>query len=84
MEGGKDRMAEVVPALLEHEMQLINEAISLVASGGSNRTVVAGLQLGDVLFDSAQRKADAAGVRLVGLWHADEHGVDFAFERVAE
>jgi len=84
MEGGKDRMAEVVPALLEHEMQLINEAIALVASGQSNRTVVAGLQLGDALFESARRKADAAGVRLVALWHADEHGLDLAIERGAE
>jgi hypothetical protein len=81
MERGRDRTAEVVPAALDHEMQLINEAIALVASGHSNRTVVAGLQLGDALLEIARRNADKAGVRLVALWHADEHGLDLAFER---
>ena len=81
MERGTDRTADVVPATLEHEMRLINEAIALVASGRTRRTVVAGLQLGDQLLPSAQRVADEAGVRLVPLWHADEHGVDIAVER---
>ena len=81
MERGSDRTADVVPATLEHEMRLINEAIALVASGRTRRTVVAGLQLGDQLLPSAQRVADEAGVRLVPLWHADEHGVDIAVEQ---
>ena len=62
-------------------MRLINEAIALVASGQTRRTVVAGLQLGYQLLPSAQRVADEAGVRLVPLWYADEHGVDIAIER---
>jgi hypothetical protein len=81
MERPTDRTADVVPATLEHEMRLINEAIALVASGTTPRTVVAGLQLGDQLLASARRMADTAGVRLVPLWTADEHGLDIAVER---
>jgi len=81
MERGTDRTADVVPATLEYEMRLINEAIALVASGRTRRTVVAGLRLGDQLLPSEQRVADEAGVRLVPLWHADEHGVDIAVEQ---
>ena len=82
MDRETDRTADVVPATLEHEMRLINEAIALVASGAATRrTVVAGLRLGDELLETAQRMADEAGVRLVPLWHADEHGIDIAVER---
>jgi hypothetical protein len=84
MEGGTDRTAKVVPATLEQEMRLINEAIALVASGRTHRTVVAGLQLGDALLEPARRIADEAGVQLVPLWYADEHGLDIAIERAAE
>ena len=81
MDRATDRTADAVTATLEHEMQLINEAIALVASGTTARTVVAGLRLGDQLLPSAQRMALQAGVRLVPLWHADEHGLDIAVER---
>jgi len=84
MEGSTDRTDTVVPVTLEHEMQLINEAIVLVASGRTNRTVVAGLQLGDALLEPARRIAAEAGVQLVPLWYADEHGLDIAIERAAE
>ena len=80
MEGGKDRTAEVVPATLEHEMQLIDEAIALVASGRAPRTVVANLRLGDALIESARRSAAAAGVTIRPIWSGDEHGVAFAIE----
>jgi hypothetical protein len=80
MERGTDRTAEVVPATLEHEMQLIDEAIALVASGRAPRTVVANLRLGDSLLEPARRKAAAAGVTIRPLWTGDEHGLDFAIE----
>ena len=83
MEGGKDRTAEVVPATLEHEMQLIDEAIALVASGRAPRTVVANLRLGDSLLEPARRNAAAAGVTIRPLWSADEHGLAFAIEAPA-
>jgi len=80
MEGGEDRTAEVIPATLEHEMQLIDEAIALVASGRAPRTVVSNLRLGDSLLEPARRKAAAAGVTIRPLWSGDEHGVDIAIE----
>ena len=82
MDRNPDRTADAVPAALEQEMRLINEAVALVASGTTPRAVVAGLLLGDQLLESAQRVADQAGVRLIALWSADEHGLDIAFERV--
>jgi hypothetical protein len=84
MEGDIDRMAKVVPVTLEHEMQLITEAIALVASGRTHRTVVAGLQLGDALLEPARRIAAEAGVQLIPLWYADEHGLDIAIEPATE
>lgn len=84
MDNAGDRTSEVVPATLEHEMRLIQEAIALVASGGAPRVVVAGLRLGDELLHSARRVALEAGVRIVPLWRADEAGLDIAVERIAE
>jgi hypothetical protein len=81
MDRARDRTADVVPATLEQEMRLINEAIAMVASGAAPRTVVAGLQLGDQLLESARRMAAEAGVRLTPLWHADEHGLDIEIDR---
>jgi hypothetical protein len=76
--------AEAVPAALEREMALIDDAIALVATGGAPRVVVAGLSLGDQLLPTAKRMADEAGVRLVPTWGADEEGVQIAVERVTE
>lgn len=84
MDHADDRTAEAVLFTLEHEMQLIGEAVAFVASGGAPRVVVAGLRLGDGLLHSARRVALEAGVRIVPLWHADEAGVDIAVERIAE
>jgi diphthamide synthase (EF-2-diphthine--ammonia ligase) len=81
MDRASDRTADAVPATVEHELRLINEAIAMVASGAAPRTVVAGLQLGDQLLETAQRMADQAGVRLTPLWHADEHGLDIEIDR---
>lgn len=75
-----DRSADVVPRTLELEMQLIREAIAMVASGASKRVVVAGIQFGDTLLDSGRRLALEAGVRLVPLWKADDAGTDIAVE----
>ena len=83
MDKEPDRAAQAVPATLDQEMRLINEAIALVASGAAPRTTVAGLRLGDALLDAAQRVASDAGVRIVPLWRDDEAGVDLAVERIA-
>jgi hypothetical protein len=69
---------------VEQELELVREAIVMVASGGSRRVVVAGLSLSDALIEPAQRMALEAGVRIVPLWSADESGADIAVERIAE
>ena len=76
-----DRIPDEVARTLEHEMRLVREAIALVASGGAPRVIVASLRLGGQLIDPGRRLAAESGVRLVPLWHADEHGVDIAIER---
>lgn len=83
MAGIGDRTTEVVPTTLEHEMRLVREAISMVASGGAPRVSVAGLRFGDVLLEPARRLAREAGVDLVPLWSADDAGVDIMVERPA-
>jgi hypothetical protein len=82
MDDVEDQVAQVVPAMLEHEMRLIREAIAMVASGGAPRVVVAGINFGETLVDPARRLALEAGVRLVPLWRADEAGADIAIERI--
>jgi hypothetical protein len=84
MEHTGDRIAEVVPGAVEHEVGLIRDAIALVATGGAPRVVVAGLRLGDALLPSARQMALEAGVRIVPLWRADEAGLDIAVERLPE
>jgi hypothetical protein len=84
MEHTGDRIAEIVPGAVEHEVGLIRDAIALVATGGAPRVVVAGLRLGDALLPSARRMALEAGVRIVPLWRADEAGLDIAVERLPE
>ena len=71
-----------VQAALEREVALVNDAITLVATGGAPRVTVAGLLLGEQILPSVQRMADDAGVRLVPRWGADEHGVEIAVERI--
>lgn len=82
MEIHGDRTADVVPAALEREADLIRGAIAFVASGGAPRVVMAGLRLSDALLPTAHRMALQAGVRIVPLWGADEAGLDVAVERL--
>jgi hypothetical protein len=82
MDDVEDRVAQVVPATLEHEMRLIREAIAMVASGGAPRVILAGINFGESLLDPARRLALEAGVRLVLLSRADEAGADIAIETI--
>ena len=84
MEDVRDRIAEVVPAGFDREFQLVREAIAMVASGGSRRVVLAGIRLGDLLFEPGSRLAVEAGVRLTRLATADGRGADLAVERINE
>jgi hypothetical protein len=84
MEDVRNRIEEVVPAAFDREFQLVREAIVMVASGRSRRVVLAGIRLGDRLFEPGSRLALEAGVRLARLESADGAGVDLAVERIKE
>jgi hypothetical protein len=82
MDQSSDQSAMPVERTLEHEMNLVREAIAMVAGGTSRRVVVGGLSFGESLLVPARELAAQAGVRLVPLWMPDDAGADIAFERV--
>jgi hypothetical protein len=84
MDRQADRMDDVVPATLDHELNLVREAIAFVAFGGAPRVVVGGLRLGEALLAPARQLALEAGVSITPLWTADEAGVDIAIEKGSE
>jgi hypothetical protein len=73
---------ERVGRTLEHELNLVREAIAMVAGGASRRVVVGGLRFGENLLAPASGLAAEAGVRLVPLWMPDDAGADIAVERI--
>lgn len=66
---------------LEHELQLVDEAVAAVASGHFTRVTVAGLRFGDELLPRTRALAEAQGLTVRPLFHNDEHGVDLMVER---
>ena len=71
---------DLAPAILEREMQLVREAIAMVAAGAAPRVTVAGIRFGDNILEPARAWALEAGVRITPLWRTDESGVDIAVE----
>lgn len=71
-----------VARAIDGDLRLINEAILLVALGAAPRVIVAGLNLGDTVLDTARRLALEAGVRLVPLWTTDEQHLDVRVEAI--
>lgn len=67
-----DRTSGSVPEMLDRELNLIREAIAMVASGQSQRIVVASLHFGRELLEPARKIADGQGVRIVPLWTIDD------------
>jgi len=84
MDRSSDRSTSSVGRTLDKEMDLVEEAIAMVADGGAPRIVLGGLQFGEALLTSAGRMASEAGVRLVPLWMPDDVGADIAVERIAD
>ena len=69
-------------SVLEREARLIEEAIAMVADGGSRRVVVAGLHHGVELLESSCQLALESGVRVVPLRRRDVAGVDISVEPI--
>jgi hypothetical protein len=82
MDQSTDQSTSRVGRTLDHEMDLVREAIKMVASGGSRRVVVGGLRFGEALLVPARVLAAEAGVRLIPLWMPDDAGADIAIERI--
>jgi hypothetical protein len=82
MDHSADESTTPVGPTLEREMNLVRQAIAMVASGASGRVVVGGLQFGEDLLVPARGLATEAGVRLVPLWMPDDAGADIAIERI--
>ena len=78
------RPASTAGRTLDQELQLVYEAIAMVASGGAPRVVVGGLTFGEALLEPARALAEEAGVRIVPLWMPDDAGADIAVERIAD
>jgi hypothetical protein len=84
MDQSSDRSAARVGRTLEQEMNLVREAIAMVATGRSRRVIVGGIRFGETLLVPARAMASEAGVRLVPLWMPDDAGADIAIERITD
>ncbi|HEX7949548.1 MAG TPA: hypothetical protein VF494_04295 [Candidatus Limnocylindrales bacterium] len=79
--------AEVLDAAFEEELdaelQMVREAVLLVAAGGARRVVVANLHHGRVILEPARAFAADAGLHLEPIPTADARRIDIAAERPA-
>lgn len=65
---------------IERELDLVNGAIELVASGGSRRVTVAGLRFGEQLLSEVEPRARASHVIVRSLWSPNGPSCDIAVE----
>ena len=84
MDRPTDRPATRAGRTLEQEMDLVRDAIVMVAGGGAPRVVLGGLRFGEALLPTARELATEAGVRVVPLWMPDDAGADIAIERIVD
>ena len=70
----------VVESAIARELELVRQAVAMVAAGGSRRVVVGNLRFGAELLPSAEELAATRGVRVVPIWRADDSGADIAVE----
>lgn len=75
--------ARTVERQLDREMQLVADAIRLVAHGGAPRVTIANLGLSEAVLAASAPLARESGVRIVPRWTADETGVDITIEAIA-
>jgi hypothetical protein len=73
-------MTDAGTVALKREMNAVGGAIAMVAAGLAPRVTVGGLQFGEELLATADRLANEAGVRVVPLYRAGEHGAGILVE----
>ena len=83
MEISTDRAGRPVERTIEMELDLVREAIAMVAGGRSRRVVVAGLRFGASIIDRARLVAESSDVNVVLLQAPDNAGPDIAVERAS-
>ncbi len=70
----------VVESAIARELELVRQAVAMVAAGGSRRVVVGNLRFGAELLPAAQKLGTARGVRVVPIWRGDDSGADISVE----
>jgi hypothetical protein len=73
-----------VARVLDRETRIVRDAIALVASGGAQRVVIAGLRFGGDVIDPARGAALEVGLRVRALARAADNGIDLAIEPIRE
>jgi hypothetical protein len=76
---GRDSVAE---SAIARELELVRQAVAMVAAGGSRRVVIGNLRFGAELLPTAQALASANGLRVEPIWRSDDSGADLAVEAV--
>lgn len=69
-------------AAIDHEVDLVNSAIDLVASGGARSTIVAGLRLSEAVVTIVRPHAADRGLVVELLWGSGETTADVRIRRV--
>ena len=75
------RFDNVVPDTIDQELELVREAIAMVASGNSPRVVLASLRFGEEILPRAQALAARSGLAATPQWSLDRHHHAIAIER---
>jgi hypothetical protein len=68
---------------IEREMDLVADAIRMVAAGAAPAVTLVGLDFGPAVATASAAAATAAGVVLEPLWLPDEAGCDIRIHSVA-
>ena len=71
---------ETVARTIDHELDLIQAAIAMVAGGGSLRVVVGSLRFADQILPRAQTLANRVGLQATPQWTLDKHQHAIAIE----
>jgi hypothetical protein len=83
MEASEARVRSLVTERLRRELDIVHEAVLLVARGGASRAEVVGLRFIQALLAEADAAAREHGLRIRRLWSTDESALDLVVERAA-
>jgi hypothetical protein len=64
----------------DHELNLVESSIALLAAGVANRVTISQLHFGEQILPIAQSFAREHGLIARGLWHVRDDGCDIAVE----